>query len=63
MNSEAAVHCRCGWVIITQLLGEERCFLALGHGGDHRFGDHQRLDDSHDEPNRNQTWRQPVRDA
>src|ERR1700683_163906 len=27
----------CNWVIVTQLLGEVRCSLSLGHDGDHRF--------------------------
>jgi hypothetical protein len=27
----------CNWVIVTQLLGEIRCSLSVGHHGDHRF--------------------------
>jgi hypothetical protein len=27
----------CNWIIVTQLLGEVRCSLPLGHDGDHRF--------------------------
>jgi hypothetical protein len=35
--SEAATESRCGWVMVTQLLGERHCSLRCGHHGEHYF--------------------------
>jgi hypothetical protein len=34
---EMATESRCGWVMVTQLLGESHCSLRCGHHGEHFF--------------------------